>query len=69
MTSHKNTLARRVATKERRMAEFLERALNIVKKEPDYISSSQSTRKGYARATRDMESALINEFKLNIEAE
>ncbi len=44
------------------MAKFLERAVNIVIKEPDYISSSQSTRQGYARATRDMEAALNEEF-------
>jgi len=45
------------------MTEFLERALNIVIKEPKYISSSQSTRQGYARATRDMEAALKDEFR------
>lgn len=57
-------IARRMAAaKEIHMAEFLERALNIVIKEPEHITSSQSGRRVYARATRDMESALRNEFK------
>lgn len=49
--------------KEMFMAEFLDRAVNITLKEPDYISNSQSTRQGYVRATRDMEKALISEFE------
>ena len=44
------------------MAEFLDIAINIIIKEPEYISSSQSTRQGYVRATRDMEAALKAEF-------
>ena len=43
------------------MAEFLDIAVNIIK-EPEYISSSQSTREGYARANRDMVTALKSEF-------
>jgi len=36
----------------------IDEVLAIVIKEPDYISSSQSTRQGYVRAVNDMERAI-----------
>ncbi len=43
---------------------FLKKALEIVLKEPEYISNSQSTRQGYVRAVNDMERALKKEFQV-----
>ena len=38
--------------------DVLDEVLLIVLKEPDYISSSQSTRQGYVRAVNDMQRAI-----------
>jgi len=43
--------------------QFLNRALAIILKEPERISSSQSTRQGYVSAVNDMRRNLTEEFE------
>ena len=49
--------------KEMFIDEFLERAINVVTEEPEHFGISYPIREGYAKAIRDMEAALIREFK------